>query len=213
MVKGVPTSVRRRKRQNALLIPVGLLASWALLTAAILAIFTQPVSGSAWAGLGLSPGPLLITLFTVWVYSKARAGPLVLDCGPHPERWFYWMMVVMWLCFTYTNGVMINAYPERLDRWGTITVNLWVVFSILLAIGSAVVAVSRFQVRENGLLLFWWLLKWDRIQSHQWDEDYLLLQAKTRFPALGRTAVAVPGEFRLRLEGFLTEHGVVQNDA
>jgi len=181
---------------------LGILASWALFTAAIFVIFKQPVSVSAKTGLGLGFGLPLIPLFLVWVYSKATAGPLVLDCGAHPHRGLLWMQVVMWLCFTYSNVYAINAYPERLDRWGAISMTALSVFLALLAVGAVVVAVSRLQVREHGLWLFWRLLRWKRMESYTWEEDCLLFRVRTGLPFLGRAAVAVPGEIKPPLEGF-----------
>jgi len=57
------------------------------------------------------------------------------------------------------------------------------------------------------------LLKWDRLQSYKWEGDSLLVEAKTRFPFLGKGALPVPSEHKTSIEKLIAEHWTAQSDA
>lgn len=207
MAKRLPAPVRRRGQLNALICGVGVLVVLGLLAVAIWAIFKQPIAFSAAIAFGIFWGLIFTAFLAGWLYAKGTAGPLLLDCGPHPTKNLFLFNAAFFLLFFGGGG--LARFVDKFDMFGV----AGMLFGVTFAIYSAVIASGRLQIREKGIWQYWSLLKWDRLQSYKWEGDSLLLQAKTRFPFLGKGALPVPSEHKTAIEEFLTKHGTARSDA
>ena len=200
VAKRLPAPVRRRGQLNALVCGAGVLAVLALLTAGIWAIFKQPIASSAAIAVGLFWIFIFTAFFVGWLHAKSTAGPLRLDCGPHPTKNLFFFNAALFLLVFGGGG--LARFVDKSDLFGFATL----FFGVTFAIYSLVMASGRLQIRENGIWQYWGLLKWDRLQSYKWEGDSLLLQVKTRFPFLGRGALPVPAEHKASIEESLRQH-------
>ncbi len=134
-------------------------------------------------------GFFLLFSLARWIYGRSIAGRMLLDCGPIPAKWLY-------LVLGFVVGLLCCEHPASV-----FSVDLW--FSISFAVFFLVAAFGRLQVRENGIMQYWSLLRWEKIASYCWAEDStLLLKQRSRFSL--RAALSVPPEQRQAVDEFLT---------
>ena len=207
MAKRLPAPVRRRGQLNALICGVSMVAVLGLLTVFIWAIFKQPVASSAIIAFGIFWIFIFTTFLVGWLHAKATSGPVLLDCGPHPFKKLFFFQAAFFLLFFGGSGLV--RFLDKSDTRGI----AGTLFGVTMAIYWIVMASGRLQIRENGIWQYWGLLKWDRLQSYKWEGDSLLVEAKTRFPFLGKGALPVPTEHKTSIEEFLTKHCTAQSDA
>ena len=70
-------------------------------------------------------------------------------------------------------------------------------------------ASGRLLICENGLFLYWELLRWNKIKSYRWEgtnDATLILQAKGRFAPLRLAATPVAIEQKEAVEALLQKH-------
>lgn len=207
MAKRLPTPVRRQGGRNALVCGVGVLGVWGLLALGIWGIFKQPLRDSFVLGFGVLWVLIFVAFIFGWLHAKSVAGSVLLDCGPHPTKSMFLFNAVIFLLLFGGGG--FARLVQEFDSFGI----AGVLFGISFSVYWLVMALGRLQIRDNGIWQYWGLLKWDKLQHYQWEGDSLLLQAKTRFPFLGRGALPVPAEHKRSIEEFLRKHCPAASDA
>ena len=92
-----------------------------------------------------------------------------------------------------------NINSDVVDMLSVIMMTVSAVFLLTFAL-------DRQQIREKGIWFLGGLIKWDKIDSYDWDEDFLLVQKKVRFPFGAKVRIRVPPEHKDSVEELLKEH-------
>lgn len=138
-------------------------------------------------------GLYLLYFFARWIYGRAVGGELLLDCGPSPGKWRS-LAVGAFMGF-----LCLCDYPSSRSEMLTLH-GPW--FGILLAASFIVPAFGRLQVRENGIMQYWSLLRWHKVASYHWDEDSTLWVDKKCRLSL-RVALSFPPEQKVAVDALL----------
>jgi len=145
----------------------------------------------------------LVAFFASFVFSlligRGKRGAILLDCGPQPRRVFFLLNAAI-----FAIGFLILTLGIA-DGVVRITISM---FSILLWFG-------RLQFVENGIWQYWSLLKWQDLESYEWQGDAthnLILQTKTKLTLLGREFLSVPVEKKNAVSKLLEQYAT-QKDA
>ena len=156
--------------------------------------------------VGLFIGLFAIS-FVVLIVSQAggqtSAGNVLLECGPHPAaKMSRKASVVVFL--------MAGGFTVFSVFWAT---NLFgIVFSAFLfgfALFWLFLSKGRLKICENGIFLYYSLLRWDRIKNYHWegtDDATLMLQSKARLTFLSHSAVPVAIEQKAAVDALLKQH-------
>ncbi|MFQ5738815.1 MAG: DUF5673 domain-containing protein [Acidobacteriota bacterium] len=65
------------------------------------------------------------------------------------------------------------------------------------------------EARENGFLRFYWFLKWERIESYEWEgerDHTLTLKVTRRLPGWRAVSWGIPPVHKDALDNLLVEH-------
>ncbi len=158
---------------------------------------------TTWLPLLLS-GAEWFALLT-WPIRKERAGKILQDLGPHPARVAMWLLAVSGVLSGA--GSLMGNIGESGFHWTILTDE---VFAFSSAIAAFVVARSRVQVRERGLLRFDLQFRWDQIESWTFERggtmDLLRLRVRTIIPWGRKLTLPVPVEQRPVFEQLLIQH-------
>jgi hypothetical protein len=203
--------------KNALVVATAMLVVWCIITAAVVLIFEQPVFRS----FGVSGAALIVLtqvlFFGTWFYQRSVAGSLLLDCGPHPTRWFLLLTAVLFGFLGLTNGLehILRLVDGPEATWVTILFAIgWPVIMISLVPYWLVMAGGRLQARENGIWQYWGLLRLGKIASYDWANDAtLLIRAKGFFSSFLQGVLPVPPEQKQAVEELLAKHCPAQANA
>lgn len=197
-------AARKRGRTNAVIV---LMMLWPVIYLVALAVSHQFNISMTFAILGtsLSLSAIMIPItFGTMLLGRARAGQVLLDCGPHPARKQFWMMAALMFAAAFVTALLTTG----------IVANLIAIFLAAFALYWAVLSRGRLQICENGVYQYWGLLRWNRIQSYRWEGDLdatLLLQATTRFAFMGRGALPVAVEQKKLVDALLQKHSIRNN--
>jgi hypothetical protein len=143
------------------------------------------------------------------VWRASQAGALLLDLGRLPPRrlWFFGICTVI--------GALATAQSLsdwRLSGFHAVKGLAGAFFWLTLTLEGLTAVLSRLQVRENGIVGFFELIEWDRIDSHEWAGERgepLILHLHRRVPLFGvipgKVILPVPAEHRERVEQMLAE--------
>jgi len=137
------------------------------------------------------------------VFGRLSAGNVLLDCGPFPAPRRNFQIAVI---FVASLACAISIFFMASDVWFGIMI---LIFLLAAALHSLIASMGRLQVCQNGLYLYWGLMRWDKIQSYRWEGDTdatLMLQAKSKLPFLGRGAVPIAIEQKAAVETLLQTH-------
>jgi hypothetical protein len=208
MMQRMPSVALRQGRNNALVCLVGLVPAILVITLAVRHVFEWPLGQSAFAALGLLSAFIFVVFFGAWFRSKSNAGPVVLDCGEHPTKGLFLFHAVMWSIFAVlaVGAVFVGAFLNENDWLIRILVALWLA---TFAFYWFIMAFGRLQILENGIWQYVGLLKWDRIESYDWQGEQkrtLMLKTRTKLPFLGRGALPVPLEHRDAVDELLRKY-------
>jgi hypothetical protein len=137
-----------------------------------------------------------------WFFRKQEAGALLIDIGRTSQNKFvFWIglfevavaVLQTWLFFMLvSNGIpkytSLELEISRLVFW-------WSVASFFVAIG-----LNKLELRENGICFMYSLIKWQRINSYDWElvkPNVLTIRFKPRFPlSPGSMSIAIPEEHK-----------------
>jgi hypothetical protein len=207
MLAHVTSAAWGQEKRDAL-IAVGALLGFGILTLAI-----STVVGT----------PLFVTFLTVvggffifmfggnilnWLLTRNAGGTILLDCGPHPMKWFLLPAAV----FVFLSGLGLGV-TELFHGARGLTMVAAVLY-IMLAIWNLLQALSRVQVREKGIWHHGGLLRWEKIESYEWRDVFgctLRCEYKARLPIFAKAALFVPKECKTQFDELLKKHTVQNN--
>jgi hypothetical protein len=199
------------------LLPVAVLAAFMVTVQGIydhLAVGQQERVASVFYLLGAI---LLWGFLARRMWRASRAGRLLLDLGRLPPRrlWFFGACAAI--------GVLATAQSVsdwRLSGFHAAKGFTETLFWLTLTLESFSGLLSRLQVRENGILAFFELIEWDRIDSYEWmggPGGTLILSLRRQAPFFGvvpgKVTVSVPSEHRQRVEQVLADRCSLRQNA
>jgi hypothetical protein len=190
--------------KNALVCGGGVLLVWLGIAVVISWGFDQsiPVSfGFAFAVLWCTS--FLVWLVT-WLYGLNSGGQVLLDCGPHPTRVLFLanaaIFLIMGLSFGLSGTSVLNIPEKVISIAGPVFGSTFAVFMVFMATG-------RLQLRENGIWVYWSLLRWGKIDSYHWAADStLMVRAKGGLSSLLQGAIPVPPEYEQAVDELLLKN-------
>jgi hypothetical protein len=175
--------------RNMLICGVGVVVSYAVIMAFVVSFFHKSAGDAHYIAAAVVCAFAFLAFLAGWIYGRATAGPVLLDCGPHPIRWLFLVQAVI---LPFMGGM--GWYSGKSAAAGFAVSGP--VFFASFAAFSLVLATGRLQIRENGIWQYWSLLRWGRIDSCEWAEDSTLLVKARGFLALPQGALPVPPEHR-----------------
>jgi len=195
---------------NKWLLPVVLLAAFFVTIQGIYDHLAPGLQDRA-ASVAYLLGAIFFCGFMAHRFSWTRqAGALLLDLGGLPRRrlWFFWICSGIGVL-----AVAQSAADWRLSGFRGVKALAATLFWLTLTIEGLSGMLRRLQIRENGILAFFELIEWERIDSHEWageSGDQLIIQLHRRMPFYGlvpgRVIAPIPAEHRERVEHTLAEH-------
>ncbi len=141
---------------------------WAVLGVALEGLFPEDsVSSVEFLGIGFVG--LFVGFVFLTLHGRKVSGAVLLDVKPHPMKGR--LLVLVGLSVLFTSGSIV---------WFT---GFWrALCGVASAVFFATLAFGRFQIRGEGLWLFWHLMRWKELTSYRWDgegDSTLMLQART----------------------------------
>jgi hypothetical protein len=192
-----------RGATNALICGVIFLVSCLLIAAVISSVSHRSFGESFWLAWVFLCGLILLLFLGTWVYGLNTGGRVLLDCGPHPTRVVFLINGALFVVLGLSGLFLMRSLPNT-------SALVFPVLGICFGIYWLIMATGRLQIREGGLWQYWGLLRWEKIESLQWNGDStLLVKAKSRLPFLG--ALPVPPEQKQAIHELLQKHCPVWN--
>ena len=186
--------------KNMLICGVGVLVTYAVIMAVVVLFFHKSAGDAYYIAASVLCACAFLAFLAGWIYGRATAGPILLDCGPHPTRWLFLLQGVLFLFLGGMGWYSGKSAAAGLGVSGP-------VFLVSFAAFWLVAAAGRLQIRENGIWQYWSLLRWGRIDSYEWAEDAtLLVKARGFLSLLSRGALPVPPEHRQAVAELLARH-------
>ena len=201
----LPAPVQRRGVLNALYALAACAVVFGVMLVGTRSLLSTTWRDSAFVAFGMLWALAFVSFFVSWLRGRLQAGPLLLDCGPHPTRWQFWMNAALFLLFLGGGGLARVAKQPEPFGIGML------IFGLTACGYFLTLALGHLQVRENGLWQYWGLLPWSKLRSYSWEGDCLMLQADTTFAFLGRGAIPVPSEHKAGVDQILSKHCPVVN--
>jgi hypothetical protein len=194
---------------------VGFLVFWGASAVAISQTFDQPAYDSislAWAvvsGLGF------LGFLATWLYGRAAAGRVLLDCGPHPDSSLSrsGKGASTLLCLVIVLSIFTSRIKETSVSKAFVSIAGLLVFVLCAGAHQRIMRTGHLQVRENGIWVYWRLLRWARIGSYLWADDYTLVVRPKSFPKWFPWVLPVPPEQRQAVAEFLAQRCSTQPGA
>jgi hypothetical protein len=206
MPANMTSTAWERGFKNMLICGAGVLVSYAVIMAVIVLFFHKPAGDAFYIAAAVVCAFALLAFLASWVYGRATAGAVLLDCGPHPTHWLFLVNAVILPLMGGMGWYSGKSAATGLGASGP-------VFLVSYAAFWLVAAAGRLQIRENGIWQYWSLLRWGRIDSYGWAEDSTLLVKASGFLALSRGALPVPPECRQAVAELLARHCSVPSAA
>lgn len=183
--------------RNAAICGVGSVVALGVLATVISAGFGQNLLDSVVLAFMILFAASLAAVGLGWWAGRKRAGAVLLDCGPSPSRRLFLLNGGLFLILGVASGL---AFPGRYGMLVAVVGLMGSAFYFFMAFG-------RLQVRENGIWVFVNLMDWHKIRSYFWqdggDLTTLMIQARTRYPVLGRSALQVSMGHKDTLDEYL----------
>lgn len=189
------TTAWRQGARNALICGLGVALAWLLLAILFSIILRQGVTESSRIAFSVLWAVTFLVFLGTWLYSRLSRGHILLDCGPHPNRWLFAMSFIL---FTFIGAG--GAFSSTADGSSVLRLTFAVSFSIFWLI----IVFGRLQVTDRGIWQYWGLLRWNKVGSYRWSDDStLLVTPKRRFVLRG--ALPVPSEHKQAVTDFLSQ--------
>jgi hypothetical protein len=191
----------RQGVKNALACLAGLLVMWLLIGGTIWR--ATGTSLSFGESFGIAFASLWAFLFAwflaAWLYGRQTRGHRLLDCGPHPSKKSYLVAAVIFPIVFLIHGSTVGSSAKVFE----------IAFSVLVALYCLFMAGGRLQVRENGVWMYWSLLRWGKIDSYHWADDGTWLVKVRGLFSFRRGALPVLPEYKDAFDQLLQTHGAV----
>jgi hypothetical protein len=186
--------------KNALICGVGVLFVWLAIAFVIWWVADKSILVSFVLAFAAFWYSIFLIFLGTWLYGQSSGGRVLLDCGPHPTRVLFLVNAVLFPFVGLTIGLADTSFLSRFSIAGPI-------FGVSFAVYWLIMATGRLQIRENGIWVYWALLRWDKIGSYYWASDStLMVRAKGRLSSLLQGALPVPPEHKQAVDEFLVEH-------
>jgi len=190
----------QRGVKNALMCGVGLIIFLGILAGVISVVLQQPVHESIMLAFGLSLIIIFSWFFFSWIYNHFKKGALIIDCGPHPARFLFFVQAIIFAGIYLSGGftLITDNFGVAGQFFGPVMVVYWIIM-----------ACGRLQIRENGIWVYWGLMNCSKLQSYYWEGNHdltLMIQTKTLFPFMGRGAIPVSAEHKQAFDKLLRKH-------
>jgi len=195
MAGGVTAVTPRQNWKRSLVyVAIGMALLLAVLFAVSL-IFEQSLWDSFPIASAVLTGCLCLGSVVMWIYGHSIRGPVLLDCGAHPQKWLFLGMAVLGLfsCILSASFDVLEPDSEK----GLTTGFLFGLCGVFAAVYSLMEGLGRLEIRENGIWAYRRLIKGDSLRSHRWhSDDTLVLRWDSWIPSGGTQSVPVPPEHR-----------------
>ena len=188
-------TVRRQNLKNGLVIVAPFLVAGLSLEAVLTFVYGQDHIEAAGIALATTWGLFLLVSLGRWICGRSLGGRILLDCGPYPDKGAYLAVAVVLGLLTFLQ-CHATSWSKVFSMDGP-----WIPVSS--AAFFLVAAFGWLQVRDNGIMQYWGLLRWGKIASFHWAEDATLLLSRRGFLSL-RVALPVPPEQKQAVDEFLT---------
>jgi hypothetical protein len=129
---------------------------------------------------------------------KAKAGVLLLDCGPYPKRGVTYLVAVG--LFIYFGLTSVQKFVGGSKRQGAVAL-----LFALSGVALGFIASGRLQFREHGIWGYVALIEWKRLKSYRWDGNVLVVAWRTPF-RIARGVLLVPVELQPRADDLLKQY-------
>jgi len=200
MAKEYPEEVLRSGRWNVWVMMAGIVAVTSLIAAPISWMFEQPFFASMlFAGGVLIVGQLVWTLLAS-ARALRKAGAVLLDCGPYPQRLFHLLTGIGMLLFMGVGGL------NRLLAGEHLTGLAGMMLGGSTFLGTVLFLFGRLQLREGGVWSYGMLMPWEKVESFYWNENMLIVRRRPTFLFSKFAAFPVPGELKGRAEEIMRSH-------
>jgi hypothetical protein len=197
----------QRGIKNAVICLIGVLGIIGIMAFGVSALTGRTFRDSAVIAFGIFWIGIFVAFVSTFLIGRRKRGEVLLDCGHHPTRALFLLNAAIFAFLGLGGGFASNT----LDSLGIASALFGITFSaywVLLACG-------RLQIVENGIWQYWSLLKWQKLQSYEWQGNSrptLMLQTKTKLPFLGRGALPIPAEHKEAFSKLLEQYAA-QKDA
>lgn len=135
------------------------------------------------------------------IVSRPRAGPVLLDAGPSPQRVLYLFLTLSYLVFSIDwnfQYLILSLRPEA--------------DSLLISIFFITLASGRLQVCERGVWLYTALLPWRKINSYMFYTGTLYFRTNGLW-CWTNLSCTVPEAHIKAFEAYLLEHAIPDSTA
>ena len=202
MSKRMTKTEMRMGYRNALICGAGLLGLAALGSLVISHLFGRSFRDSLSLSLNVLWGTCLIGWVVAWQRGYAAAGPVLLDCGPHPTRGLF--------RFNAALGVVLGL-ASIVNSRGAAGSQIFSGAIFWLTMGAFFLALSldRLQLRHNGVWQYGGLLRWEKIESFHWKEQSTLVVKTTHtswMPWIREGALSVPPHLKEEFDRIWRQH-------
>ncbi len=162
---------------------IGVGLAWVAVTFAIQLFNAQPAGNAGGIALVIIFFVCLLGMAITWVRSRVDRGILLLDCGPFPNRWG-----------TLGLAASVLAMSSGFDAaFGSPFGSL---FGFLFAGFWLFISTGRLGVYEQGIWVFFALMRWELIGDYSWEDDGTLSIVKKGHASSMRSALTIPSEHR-----------------
>jgi hypothetical protein len=197
----------QRGCMNALICGVGVLGVIGVLTFGISATTGRTLRDSGAMAFAVFWVAIFTAFVSTFLIGRRKRGAILLDCGHHPTRALFLLNAAIFGFLGLGGGFASNTF----DSVGIASALFGITFSVYFVFMSF----GRLQIVENGIWQYWSLLKWQKLESYEWQGQStatLMLQAKTKLPFFGRGALPVPAEHKAAVTKLLEQYAA-QKDA
>jgi hypothetical protein len=205
-LKGMPASAMQQGYKNALITFVIMAAIFGLIWSMLFFGFGQSSGDSlffSWVIMGVATYILVIIS---WFRNRSKAGKILLDLIPYPNKTFSLIMGVLFIILGFSGIYSFMWKDSEYSRLISSIIGLCVgTYQIFMSF-------SHIRVHENGILAYVDLVKWEKIESFEWisgnkQAHTLKLKYKGRLPGFMREgALPVPVEKKPELETILEKY-------
>ena len=206
MTPRMTSAAWQRGFKNAVICGIGVLAVIGILTFVVSALTGRTFRDSVAISFAVFWVAIFTAVVLTFLIGRGNRGAILLDCGHHPTRALFLFNAVVF-AFLGLGGVFAS---NTFDTVGIASA----LFGITSSIYWVLISFGRLQIVENGIWQYWSLLKWQKVESHEWQGDAtstLMLQTKTRLPFLGRGALPVPAEHKDAVSELLEKYAAPKN--
>jgi len=176
-----------------------------------LALIISLLGNYGWVSLNILGSIGCCVLLLTWFFRKKEFGSLLINTGRTSiNKLSFWLAVCFALSAIHTTWVMFVQVLGELPPSTNLEVLIsQLVFYWVLAIYFLALGLSRLEFRENGICFMLTFLKWQRVNSYNWEQskpNTLTIRFKPRFSLVpGFLSMPIPTKHREAVNQILDE--------